>query len=134
MLARTEYVEKLGTGIKRIRDAMHDAKLPAPAFDFNEYSFYVNLEDGQKEDGGLNDTLSSTLNEGLNERQKKAVEFIAKRGKITTKEYISLTETSLITAKRDLVELKRKRIIKFVGAAKTGYYILNDTVNDTVKG
>jgi len=38
----------------------------------------------------------------------------------------------LVAAKRDLMDLKEKNIIKFVGSAKTGYYCFYDTVNDAV--
>ena len=82
--------------------------------------------------------FSSGNKSDANERQKKAIEYISKYGKITTKEYVHLVNTSTITAKRDLLDLKSKNIIKFKGSAKTGYYVLNgnvnDTVNDTVKG
>ncbi len=74
----------------------------------------------------------------LNDRQIKAIEYIVENSKITTQEYMELAEVSLKTAKRDISDLKDKRIIRFVGSAKTGYYVLddpvNDPVNDPVKG
>ncbi len=60
------------------------------------------------------------------------VKHIERYGRITTGEYIRLVETSLITAKRDLLDLKKREIIKFVGSPKRGYYCFSDTVNDTV--
>jgi len=61
------------------------------------------------------------------------LEYIAKNGRITTKEYVKLNSASLRTARRDLTELTKKKIIQFTGAAKTGYYALCDgTVNGTV--
>ena len=68
----------------------------------------------------------------LNDRQQKTVEYLIERGKITTKEYVSLHDISLASAKRDLLEMKKKHVIRFMGSAKTGFYILYDTVNDTV--
>ena len=59
---------------------------------------------------------------GLNDRQKKAIEYIAENGKITTKEYVDLVNVPIITAKRDLLDLKSKRVIQFIGSLKTGYY------------
>ena len=44
LLAKTIYVEKLGTGINRIRKAMSGAKLPKPEFRFNS-SFFITLYD-----------------------------------------------------------------------------------------
>ena len=69
---------------------------------------------------------------GLNERQKKCLEYIKEKGKIITKEYVKLANISLRTAKRDLLELKNRKIIKFIGPPKIGYYKINGTVNGTV--
>ena len=45
LLARTIFVEKMGTGINRIRKAMKSSNLPAPEFKFYEHSFYTTLSD-----------------------------------------------------------------------------------------
>ncbi|MBU4502432.1 MAG: DeoR family transcriptional regulator [Nanoarchaeota archaeon] len=68
----------------------------------------------------------------MNERQKKALEYIAEKGGITTLKCMELTNVSLKTAKRDISDLKDKKSIRFVGAPKTGYYVLDDSVNDLV--
>ena len=60
----------------------------------------------------------------LNDRQKKAIEYIAENGKMTTMEYMKLVNVSSKTAKRDISSLKDKKIIQFIGSLKTGYYIL----------
>jgi ATP-dependent DNA helicase RecG len=45
LLNRTIYVEKMGTGIERIRNAMQSAGLPEPEFTHYESSFYITLVD-----------------------------------------------------------------------------------------
>ena len=62
LLVRTSFVEKMGTGIKRIRDAMADSKLPAPEFIDREYYFYLTLRDEK----GVQES-SSKLGEKLGE-------------------------------------------------------------------
>ena len=49
--------------------------------------------------------------EDLNPRQKKALQYIKKQGKITRKEYIQLFNVSVATAARDIKELQKKGII-----------------------
>ena len=66
--------------------------------------------------------IKEDLSEGLNERQMSVIEYLKTKGKITTSEYIKLTKAPLRTARRDLLILKNKKIIEFVGARKTGYY------------
>ncbi len=66
------------------------------------------------------------------DRQKILVEYLKKNEKIKIKEYLKLTNISIITAKRDLREFRDKNIIKFVGSKKTGFFALNDTLNGTI--
>ena len=47
----------------------------------------------------------------LNPRQKKAMEYIRKQGKITRKEYIQLFNVSVATAARDIKELQERGLI-----------------------
>ena len=77
----------------------------------------------------------------LNERQKRAVEYIAEKGKISNSEYQKLTNSIKKTATRDLNSLVDKNILKKVGTTGKGtYYIIGDikgtskeTLFDTVK-
>ena len=43
LLARTDYVEKMGTGIRRMRDAVAEAGLPDIEFEYHEYAFYARM-------------------------------------------------------------------------------------------
>ena len=129
VVGKLEIMDKRGSGILRMREAMKEWKLPKPRFEENTGYFVIKFTRPYQE-------TVIEYKEKLNERQKKAAEYIKQNGRITTKEYIILNKTSVITAKRDLTDLKKKKIIKFIGSAKTGYYcfykLINDTVNDTV--
>ncbi len=60
--------------------------------------------------------------EELNERQKKAIEYIQEKGFISRREYAALTNISLRQANRDLEDLlKRKAIIKIGKGRNIGY-------------
>jgi len=62
----------------------------------------------------------------LNERQIKAIHHLKTKSKITTKEYARLFKICLITAK-DILYLKKDKIISFVNPSKKGYYSFYDT-------
>ena len=117
-----KLMEREGYGIPNMPSQLEKYGLRPPNFDYDGGYFVVTFYGRKK--------LPPV--EELNERQKMAIEYINDSGKITTKEYTKLVGVSLITAKRDLLDLKNKKIIKFVGSPKTGYYCFSDTVNDTV--
>jgi len=106
-------IEQWGTGTTEMIKETIKYGLPEPIFEDTKTSIIVTFRKFKFDEGILKE---------LNERQMRAVEYIKAKGKITTKEYIKLTETPLRTARRDLLDLKDKKIIEFVGAAKTGYY------------
>jgi len=61
----------------------------------------------------------------LNERQKKALEYLKEKTRITNEEYQKINNINRITAFRDLKDLVKKQVIEMVG--KTGrqtYYIM----------
>ena len=46
MLMRTPYIEKLGTGVMRVNQALSTAGLPDARFSFDEYNFSITLHSG----------------------------------------------------------------------------------------
>ena len=125
-------MDKRGTGFLRIRESLDKWNLPHPEFEERQGWFVIRFTNPNVE------KIPKIDETGLNERQKKALEYLKTRGKITTKEYVALAKTTIITAKRDLLDLKKKKIVRFAGSPKTGYYCffddaVNDTVNDAVK-
>jgi len=127
------FIEKYGSGIILENNLCKENGNQMPEYVLTELETKVIFRSQIK-------TVSIDINElntkfELNERQKKAVEYLVQNGKMTTKEYVRLSSTSLRTTRRDLMELTNKKIIQFTGAAKTGYYTLYDgTVNGTVNG
>jgi ATP-dependent DNA helicase RecG len=111
-------IEKYGSGIKMMKSLSKEWGNKKPYYKLSPISSTIIFESQIKESS----YISENILDGLNERQKKAVEYLKAKGKITTKEYIKLVKIPLRTARRDLTNLKGKGVIKFVGSAKTGYY------------
>jgi len=124
------FIEKYGSGIYLERKLCKENGNEPPIYELHDIETKVIFKSQVK---AVSVDLQKMGHQFvLNDRQQKTVEYLMERGKITTKEYVSLHNISLATAKRDLLEMKKKRVIRFIGSAKTGYYVLHDTVNDTV--
>lgn len=109
-----------------------------PAYELNEIETQVTFKSQIK-------TISIDINKlntkfELNERQKKAIEYVIKNSKITNQEYKEINNiSSNKTAFRDLNELVSKGVLEPIGEKKGRYYTLkkdigHDTVNGTVNG
>lgn len=109
------YIEAWGMGIDMMNREMRAADLPQPAYKDTGASFIVTLiGPGEK----WMAEKETKLPEGLNERQRKAVEYIREHDQITNREYQALNSTTKATATRDLRDLVEKNIVKRTGTGK----------------
>jgi len=60
----------------------------------------------------------------LNERQKKALDYLKSHGAITNKQYRTINNITKINAYRDIDDLLKKAIIRQVGSGVQTSYIL----------
>ena len=127
ILYYNKKIEKWGSGLKRIYDECLTNNVKVE-FKVLKYGFSVVMYRKKIEVK----KISELEKYNLNQRQEKVISYLCEHNKITTKEYAKFMDVSLITAKRDLLDLKNKGLINYEGSSKTGYYVLNDTVNDTV--
>ena len=135
LLSRTIFVEKLGTGINRIRKAMKLLNLPTPEFKFYEYSFYANLFDetmikgaGAESQKTVEETVGKIeqefekVGEKVGENEAKIFNLISQDKNIT---YVELANKLNITEKsvyKNIKKLKKKRLLKRVGPDKGGHW------------
>ncbi|MFH1902966.1 MAG: hypothetical protein ABIK20_02775 [Candidatus Omnitrophota bacterium] len=64
--------------------------------------------------------MDERILEGLNERQKKAVDYLKKNKEITNKMYQEVCSTTKPTATRDLQELMKMKLISKTGKRGRG--------------
>lgn len=152
LLSRTIFVEKMGTGINRIRKAISASNLPAPEFKFYEHSFYTILFDkimikssvtklqktaekiGQKiQNLSRRELLTLLQNEvgsklvekvgsKLVENQLKIVLLILEDEKITKNRMSEILNISDTAVDKNILKLKNIGIIKRIGSAKGGHW------------
>ncbi len=126
VLSDMGFIERLGYGIDRILRLVADAGLPAPRFEETAAGFSVTLF------GPGAALLGTTAGAGtrrwrqlnLNERQEKALAWLAERGRITNRDFQELCpDVSPETIRRDLADLVTKDLLLKIGDKRATYYI-----------
>lgn len=110
-----KYIEQWGTGTNRMVRLCKENNLPEPEFEDTGNSFVVTLRKSK-----LTQRYLQTLD--LNERQKNAIEYVAKNESISNKEYRDLNEVTRETAKRDLADLVDKGVLEQKGKGRATHY------------
>jgi len=126
LFARIHFGEKMGTGFSRIKNICSNENAPFPQIEFDENYFYITfkqsfeyLKMAKRETGKKAIDLS-----GLNDRQRKAIEYIKEKGMITRREYVTLVGISLRQANKDLKELVKKNVFVQLGKGRSVRYAL----------
>lgn len=116
LLFLIKYIERWGTGTNDIIKWCREEGLPEPIFKEVTGGFAVVLRKFQ-----IPENLESLE---LNERQKKAIEYLKIHKNITRKIYIEINNISPRQANKDLNDLLEKRLIRKQGNGRATSYIL----------
>jgi ATP-dependent DNA helicase RecG len=123
VLSDLGFVERLGYGLDRVMAALREAGLRPPRFEETAGTFRVTLfaRDGVEPQPGVKDL--SHLD--FNPRQQAALNFLARRPRITSSDYQELCPgVHVETLRRDLVDLVSRGVLIKVGDKRATYYIL----------
>ena len=127
LFKRIHFIEKLGSGLKRMDELMLLHGLKKPVYEVNNAFFKV-VFNGPKEKilELVKPSNELDLRElGLNKRQVKSLNYLQEKTSMTRKEYEEKFKASKVTAFRDLNELIEKGFIKAEGQGKNTKYSLN---------
>ncbi len=134
LMARTDYVEKAGTGIKRIKNAMKEYGLKV---EFKSTGFFTTILERERFDGAseknsikdgkieeeikkLGERLGKKLGERLGENSLKIIFFMKENKKVSIKELSEKVGISETAIEKNISKLQGLNIIKRVGPAKGG--------------
>lgn len=124
LFTRMQLVEKVGSGIPRMRRLMKEAELPEPMFNtkgFFTVTFMKRKKVYSTNDGIINDRL----NDRLSIRDNQVLQILIDSPGLRTKELASLVGVSIPTMSRTLKSLIDFGLIVYRGSKKTGgYYVL----------
>ena len=106
-LSKVKYIEDLGEGWDKIikEHKEHVLKPELPRITADKSSMLVTIFSCKSKFEGIKEKPV------LNERQRKAAEYVKEHGHISISQYIGLNNVSDKTARRDLTELVRKGIM-----------------------
>ncbi len=120
-----KYIERWGRGTNRIVEEMRTEKLPDPVFSNNSGGFEIVLNGpGKGFEKVIDDIKFHKID--INDRQKKAIEYLKVKGEISRKEYSEISGVSLRQANKDLNDLLVKKIIVQVGMGRSTKYRVHD--------
>lgn len=115
-------VEKVGTGIKRMQEAMKNYKLKIPKIEANRDWFTIIFKRPKESYEERFGQIKVGLVEGLVESQRKILEIVKKNPHISKKEMSEIIGISITAIDKNISSLKKKGILKRVGPAKGGYW------------
>ncbi|MBI5604128.1 MAG: putative DNA binding domain-containing protein [Deltaproteobacteria bacterium] len=112
MFYRLGYVERLGSGIYRMRMNMAEAYLPPPLFSINPNAFRVEL-------------FSSFSAAGFSTEESEICQWLSHKRWASTKEFLEALPIAKATLNRRLAKLAERGWIKIHGAGRGTFYTLN---------
>jgi len=122
LLSKTSFMEKVGTGIKRIKANCKENKNELE-FKLAKNDFFVILKSDMLNIGeGLVDGLVVGLVDGLVESQKKILKLIKKNPRISKKEMAKIIKVSTTAIDKNIGSLKKKGLLKRIGPDKGGHW------------
>lgn len=117
-----KIIEQWGKGTNRIIDEMKQNNLTEPLFQNLSGGFEVTLiGPGKSFEKEIEKEKLHKLD--INERQRKAIEYLRREKKITRQIYGQINSIGDTYAKKEIKELIEKKIIRRVGKGKDTYYI-----------
>ena len=121
LFTRMHLVERVASGIPRMKEAMKEANLPEPEFHTDGmFTVVFKRKNNSDTDGTVNDTVNGTVNAN----EQSVLNLIRKEEGLNATEISKRILKSVRTTKRYLKSLNNKKLIEFKGAPKTGgYYI-----------
>ena len=136
LLHRIGYIEKMGTGINKMNGLIVDAGLSPIEFQFTTFFTAIFRRPISKEialtkitgkiQEGIDELINGTINGTIKERLTKEIQLLYEQGFITVEIIKRLLKLSRRTTLRDISLLKKMGVIEFVGARKTGKYVLTE--------
>jgi len=127
LLNRARYIEKLGTGIPRIRQAMQDNGLPQPVFSFDSF-FTVTL---RRYNPVTEIRKALKVSEGKGTRIVKILELLAKGEKLEPEKLAAELDATARTIRNDIDTLESAGWVAAAGNTFAREYSLTEGGRNT---
>lgn len=114
------FIEKYGTGIFMMKELCKEYGIPEPIYEISEVETKLIFKSGGK---AVLISEIEKLGIELNERQKSALRYAFKEGFITNKIYREINKVSDETARKELVQLVNKGLLRAKGKGRSVKYV-----------
>jgi ATP-dependent DNA helicase RecG len=123
---RLEIVEKAGTGIKRMRDAMKSENLPPPKIGADNFFFItlrrLQIGSSAADEVHIDKTIKKTSKKPIKKTSKKILDLLKNNPGMTLLELSGTTGLSIIGVRWNLDKLRTKGRIRRIGPDKGGHW------------
>jgi ATP-dependent DNA helicase RecG len=117
VFARMQKVERLGSGLRRMRDRMRSVRLPSPRIHTGPF-FRLSLQRPPRPGEGMNEGINEGMNEGIN----GVLSMIVRQPGLRAPQLAKALDTSPKNVERWLGQLKARNKIVHKGSRRTGGY------------
>jgi ATP-dependent DNA helicase RecG len=125
MFFRINYIEQMGTGIKRMRNAAHEANVAEPEFEFTGF-FKVTFKRNEIDSSiGHQSVVDRSRSIVIADRKQAIVSFLEKSGQAKVSDFINIVGLSDGRVRALLREMVSDGTIEKIGQNRYAYYVLN---------
>jgi predicted HTH transcriptional regulator len=121
MFFRINYIEQMGTGIKRMRNAAHEANIAEPEFEFTGF-FKVTFK--RNEIDSYQSVANRSQSVAMTDRKQAVVSFLEKNSQAKVSDFINIIGLSDGRVRTLLREMVSDGTIEKVGQNRYAYYVL----------
>jgi ATP-dependent DNA helicase RecG len=139
LLHRINYIEKMGTGINKIRKLVSNAGLPPVKFKFTTFFTAIFKRPKRREmvlseiSGGVFGGVFGGVKNELAERFLKTIFVLDEQKQANITQLVATLGIPKRTMERDVAFLRQKGFVRFAGVPKTGGYILTEKGKRTIE-
>jgi ATP-dependent DNA helicase RecG len=120
LLARTDFMEKAGTGVKRVSDACTENGNKVE-FRFTD-AFWITLYSNKNVTVKVTDKVTNKVTDKVTDNQSLILQYIIEREDISTRDLAEMVGISQRKVKENIAKLKVLGILKRIGPPKGGHW------------
>jgi ATP-dependent DNA helicase RecG len=124
MFFRIDYIEQMGTGIGRMRDATRKANVAEPIFQFNGFFKVTFKRNSPNTSIGRQSVANRSLSVATSDRKQAVVTYFEEHGKAKVSEFVEIFGLSDGRVRALLREMVNDGTIEKVGDKRYAYYTL----------
>jgi ATP-dependent DNA helicase RecG len=123
MLHRMNLVEKIGSGILRMKTMMEEQNLKEPDYEISENFFTIRFYRKNIDNGSFySDTTRKSSEKSSEKTTRKIIKLLKSNPDYSTKQLANMIGISDRAVEKKLAKLKKDGVIKHIGPAKGRYW------------